>query len=379
MLASFKNTLSMHFQNSSGWTTNKKLVVIESDDWGSIRMPSQKTYQKCLESGYRVDQNLFSRYDSLLTSEDLDLLFNLLTSFKDCKGNTPIITANCLVANPDFEKIKAHNFEQYHYELITETFARYPKHDRNFEIWKEGINERVFFPQFHGREHLNVSRFMRDLQNGDIDALFAFDNQMPGIFKKNNVAKGNQYVVAFECFDKNDLEEKKKILMDGLDLFEQLFKYRSKSYIATNYVWPFEFEPILKEKGVDYIQGSKKQLIPDLNGSFYKKSHKTGEKNKYNQYYLVRNSHLEPFSNRNTDWVAKCLREINIAFQWNKPAIISTHRVNFCGFINENNRDFSLKILESLLKQIIQKWPDVEFITSSQLGDIINTNKYKYI
>lgn len=375
MSKSLKNTLGLHFQNYFGWKTKRKLIVFESDDWGSIRMPSKIVYQKCLNAGYRVDKNLFSRYDSLLTSEDLDLLFNLLSNFKDQKGNAPIITANSLVANPDFHKIKESNFQDYHYELITDTFAHYPEHNKNFEIWKKGMREQLFFPQFHGREHLNVSRFMRDLQLGDLDAHFAFKHEMPGIFKKDNVTKGNQYVVAFDCLNFNDLEGKKRILSDGLDLFEQLFGYQSKSYIATNYVWPLEFESILKEKGVDYIQGSKNQLIPDFKGHFIKKPHKLGEQNNYGQYYLVRNSYFEPFSNRNVNWAAKCLKEIDIAFQWNKPAIISTHRVNYCSFIDEANRDFSLRMLKALLDQILQKWPDVEFITSAQLGEIININK----
>ena len=88
-----------------GWRTNFKIIVIESDDWGSIRMPSREVYKKCLNAGYRVDKNPYERYDSLLSQKDLELLFDLLIQFRDRNGNHPIITANCVVANPDFEKI----------------------------------------------------------------------------------------------------------------------------------------------------------------------------------------------------------------------------------------------------------------------------------
>src|SRR5512145_1970748 len=149
--------LSRIVTNLRGWRTNRKIVVIESDDWGSIRMPSKEVYQICLKAGYPVDKIAYERYDSLLSQEDLELLFSLLLSLHDKNGNHPVFTANCVVANPDFEKIKHDDFQNYHYELITETFKRYPKHQNNFEIWKKGVQDRIFMPQFHAREHLNVA------------------------------------------------------------------------------------------------------------------------------------------------------------------------------------------------------------------------------
>ncbi|MGY6555170.1 MAG: hypothetical protein ACXIUM_11695, partial [Wenzhouxiangella sp.] len=60
-----------------------------------------------------------------------------------------------------------------------------------------------------------------------------------------------------------------------------------------------------------------------------------------------------------------------VAFQMNKPAIISSHRINFCGFIDESNRDQNLEALDYLLKAVLQRWPDVEFITSEELLDVV--------
>src|SRR5512135_3417047 len=109
-----KRKLSRVLTNFNGWSTNRKIVVFESDDWGSIRMPSKEVYEKCLNSGYRVDKIAYERYDTILSEDDLELLFNLLHSFKDKEGNPPVITANCVVANPDFERIKADNYSNYH-------------------------------------------------------------------------------------------------------------------------------------------------------------------------------------------------------------------------------------------------------------------------
>jgi hypothetical protein len=96
-----------------------------------------------------------------------------------------------------------------------------------------------------------------------------------------------------------------------------------------------------------------------------------GQKNELGQYYLVRNCFFEPYKNDDNDWVNYCLERIRIAFKWHKPAIISTHRLNFIGNLVEENRVKNLNLFSLLLKQIIKKWPDVEFKTSDQLGDLI--------
>lgn len=374
MISLRPSLLVRHIKYLPGWRTNRKIIVIESDDWGSIRMPSKDVYNKCLKQGYRVDNNIFSKYDSLASESDLTNLFDLLLKFKDFNGNHPIITANCLTSNPDFEKIKQSNYKEYYFESIKDTFNRYPKHSQCFDLWKAGKDAKLFFPQFHGREHLNVSRFMNDLRSKNQDALFAFENEMPGIFEKDNVLQGNNYVVALEHHNKADREEKAKIISSGLQLFEELFSFKSSSFIATNHVWPPELDATTSNFGVKYLQGSYYQLIPKGNyKGFKKKYHYLGQKNKYHQLYLVRNVHFEPSLSRNADWVASALKQIELNFKWSKPAIISMHRINFVGFIDESNRDISLKLLENLLNSIILKYPDVEFLTTDQLGSEINS------
>lgn len=375
MIAQLKNT-AINLIDSLAWKTNRKIIVFESDDWGSIRMPSKETYNQCLKDGYEVDKNLFSRYDSLASEDDLNLLFELLLKYKDGVGSHPIITANCLVANPDFDKIKEHNFEEYEYELISTTFKRYPKHHNCFDLWRKGKEEGVFMPQSHGREHLNVSRFMTDLKDNNTHTHYALQHKMPGIFDPSNVADGNNYVVALEYKNKEDEIEKCEVLSDGLDLFKQLFGYPSKTFIATNYIWSSLMEKTLALKGVKALQGSRFQNIPKGNyQGFNRKLHYTGQKNKHNQLYFARNVYFEPSLSSHKDWVNSTLFEIENAFKKKLPAIVSTHRINFVGFIDESNRDRTLIMLDELLKSIVNKWPDVEFMSSDQLCDMmVSTN-----
>jgi hypothetical protein len=169
------------------------------------------------------------------------------------------------------------------------------------------------------------------------------------------------------------LKAKAEIINEGLQLFKSIWGFSSKSFIAPCYIWDTALEPILSDNGVQYLQGMVSQLQPTpAFGYRYKiKYHYQGQQNKLGQRFLIRNVFFEPSSNPNFDWIDDCLHRIETAFRWNKPAIISSHRVNYIGFIREQNRTTNLALLQQLLKRIVQRWPEVEFMSSDQLGDLM--------
>lgn len=364
--------------NFSGWRTKRKIIVIESDDWGSIRMPSREVYEECQKAGYHADQIEYEKYDSLASEEDLEQLFDMLKSFKDIHGNHPVITANALVANPDFEKILESDFKHYFFEPITETFKRYPNHENSFNLWQKGVKEGVFFPQSHGREHLNVSKFMRALNRRDKDAIFAFNHRMPGAMTRGNMSVGHPHIRALEYYDINDKQNKLEIILEGLDMFEEMFGYRSESFIPPNYLWSNDFDEAMSQHGVRFYQGNRKmkEIRPGRKSVIHRRS--LGEKNTYKQRYLVRNVLFEPALQKNmkADYVQKCLSDIRASFRMNKPAIICSHRINYVGYLVEENRDRTLSMLNYILKSIQKEWPETEFLNSVQLGNMIaNSDK----
>lgn len=372
MIDKFKTILSRNITNAVGWRTNRKIVVIESDDWGSIRMPSKETYNQLLNSGIRVDSCPYNRFDSLASEDDLSALFDVLLKFKDRSGNHPVITANTVVANPDFKKIKDSDFLEYYFEPFTDTLQRYPKHQKSFELWKQGMALKIFHPQFHGREHVNVALWLSLLQQKNEIYLKAFDLGMWGL-GPNIIKTGRINIQAsYDTISLDQLVNQKKVLKEGLDLFEKLFGYRSDSFIANNFIWDSSLNSTLFENGITILQGMKYQILPIFDGK--KRNlirHHIGEINKLGQVFLLRNCVFEPTQDVNKDSVSSCLSDISNAFFWRKPAIISAHRLNFIGSIDENNRIKNLKSLERLLIQILKKWADVEFMTSDALGSLI--------
>ncbi|GAP44999.1 hypothetical protein TBC1_12815 [Lentimicrobium saccharophilum] len=375
---SIKSEIARHVKNLPGWRTNRKIVVFESDDWGSIRMPSKEVYYACLQAGYAVDKNIYEKTDALESEDDLELLFDLLKKFRDVNGNHPIITANCIVANPDFDKISGSSFREYHYELVTETFKKYPAHANGFNLWKQGLNERIFYPQFHGREHLNVGMFMEALHQNDSDIKFAIKHRMPGIMRLGSSKRGNYYVEATMFKTESAKKEILSIILDGLRIFKDMFGYFSESIIPPNYTWSMHFNKSVADLGVKYFQGYRKIREPGINGNEIRfHTRQLGEFNQFGQLYLIRNGSFEPSLNYGKDTVNRCMQDIAAAFRLNKPAIISTHRINFSGWIEPENRNKTLVELEELLRKILNKWPGVEFMTSDKLGELIRDEKRK--
>ena len=369
MSLSFKQQLSRNAINLLGKRTNRKIVVIESDDWGSIRIPSKKVYELFAKKGYGVENSAYNKYDALESEDDLTHLYETLNAFRDSNNRPAVLTANSIVANPNFERIRQSGYKNYHYELVTDTIQQYPQHGRVVDLWKEGLQHQLFVPQCHGREHLHISRWMKRLQAGDKELLFCFDQQTTF---SGDGATDYSFMEALDFDDINELDGLNDILQDGLRLFKQVMGYESKSFIAPCYTWHTDMEKTMKANGVKYIQGNITQLQPPLVKTKYKINyHYMGQPSKSGLLYLIRNCIFEPTLHPQLDSVDRCLQQVDIAFRWNKPAIISSHRLNYIGYLDERNRTRNLSSLKDLLAGIQKKWPEVEFMSTAQLGDLL--------
>lgn len=364
--------LRYYLSNLPGWRTKQKIVVFESDDWGSIRMSSGEAFRKLVSSGIPIGNNPYCQYDALESNADLECLFEVLLRFKDRQGNHPVFTGVNVVANPDFDKIKNSDFQQYFYEPFSETLKKYPEHDRVLQLWKEGIDKRLFIPQFHGREHLNTQRWLRDLQAGNAHTRLAFDLGLWGIYSP---LIRSDYQAAFDLDFPSDLEYQHSVITEGIDLFAELFGYQPTFFVPTNGPFNLALEKTLKNKGIKYIMLDKLQKEPLGNGKYKTHLRYLGRKNKLGQIYMSRNAGFEPAQFPEMDNVNMCLSTIEHAFRLHKPATISTHRVNYIGWLHPENREETLRQLKSLLNEILKRWPEVEFLTSVELGDQIAGSK----
>ena len=363
-----------NISNIFGWSTKRKLIVIESDDWGSIRTRSKRDYDIMLRMGLNVDASNFTKYDCLESNQDLERLFNVLTKLKDKNGNHPVFTPMCVIANPDFNKIEENNFQNYYYEPFTKTCKKYPNHDHVLNLWKKGIDEKLFVPEFHGREHLNPARWISALKRNDKGLKILFDHQSIGATKLDDQLV-SEHLAAFDPDFKSDISHFKEVLKTGSELFYNLLGYHPRHFVASNKPEPKILEKTLKNIGINSLIRYKLQHYPIGNKRFSYEFNWLGKINKHNQLIVTRNCAFEPSDPSFKNWSGQCLSEIQNAFFWQKPAVISSHRVNYIGGIDKKNADSGLRELEILLNEIILRWPDVEFVTSNKLNEIIRIDK----
>ncbi len=182
-------------------------------------------------------------------------------------------------------------------------------------------------------------------------------------------------MAAFSFWDFAQNKNFEPIIKDGLDAFEKVYGYRAVYCTPPAGSENDVIYEYFKKYGIKYVDTALVKKEHQGHGKHKTKYNYTGKRGKGNLLYMVRNVVFEPLQGKDTDWVNFTFNQIERAFRWNRPAMISSHRVNFCGHIDPENRRAGLDALDRLLKKIVQKWPDVEFMSADALGDLITKGK----
>ncbi|WP_395276704.1 hypothetical protein [Halalkalibaculum sp. DA384] len=376
-LSKMKNKVACNVKNLVGWRTRRKIVVFSVDDYGNVRLDSRQARERMEQEGLQVLSPFkgFDLYDSLENRGDLEMLYEVLTSVKDKNGNHAIFTPFAVPCNINFEKVRETGYKEYHSEMLPETYsklsAQQPEAYKGaWRLWKEGIRKGLLQPQFHGREHLNLKLFNEKLQKRDEKLLTALKNRSCARISSEEYETVS-ILAAFDFWDVNENNQFREIIVDGLDAFERVFGYRATHFNPPGGREHSSIHKVLKKNDVHFIDTPMIKREHQGKGTYRTKFNYTGKKNKHGQLFLVRNVVFEPTQNRGVDWVDHALMQIEAAFRWHRPAIISSHRVNFCGHIDEKNRKIGLEALQTLLAGITARWPEAEFMAADELGKLI--------
>lgn len=349
---------------------SKKVIIIESDDWGSSRIESKSDLIRIKSLISSANNDPYMNYDGMASSKDLEHMYSVLNSIK-ADNKSPIITANFCMANPDFEKIRKSNFQEFYFERFDTTLKnRFKDATTTLKLWDEGRCEGFVFPQLHGREHLHALGWLEELQGGNKALHAVFDLGVYGITYKSNVRKQRRhnFQAALDIYGiKDETKFHLEWINDGAHLFNDYFGYPSDSFIAPAYIWPSIYNQSLSRAGVKSIQGLKLQYEPHSNGYKKKIRFMGGKCKDSNLFFFPRNVFFEPSLNPQQDWYGSTINGILTAFELKQPAVIGCHRLNFIGKLDERNRNNNLQLLQSILKKVISIHPDVVFASSNEL------------
>src|SRR5690606_6410701 len=126
-----------------------------------------------------------------------------------------------------------------------------------------GINNNLFFPQLHGREHLNISRWLTSLKKKSKEVNFAFENNFFGISKTISNESNPSFMAALDYDDNSSKQLGNDSIIQATGIFTEIFGYTSKSFIGPNYFWHDETEKILMKSNIEYLQGGYIQNLPN--------------------------------------------------------------------------------------------------------------------
>lgn len=377
MIRKILASIFMNLKNAIGWKTNRKVVVFSVDDYGNVRLNSKEARANMDAAGMKI-YSRFDALDTLETKQDLEQLFEVLSSVKDKNGNPAVFTPFALPCNINFEQMESEDYKQFHFETLPETYQKLAQQQPEaytgaWNLWQEGIRKGYLKPQFHGREHLNLHVFNDKLKKRDSELLTALKNKSYTSISDDDYPTMSAFA-AFDFWDVKENESLSPMVEEGLQLFEKVYGYQSNYCTPPVYNIHQSLFKTLRENGIKFIDlGLVRKEHQGLNQ--YKKSINYIGKNIEGLSVMVRNIVFEPTEDRGIDWVDFTLKQIETAFRWNKPAIISSHRVNFCGHIDPKNREQGLATLKKLLEAIVQKWPDVEFMSADEMAETIAKSK----
>jgi hypothetical protein len=376
LLKNIKNSVLLNAKNLVGWRTNRKIVVFSVDDYGNVRLSSKQARENMNREGLEINSR-FDAFDTLETRRDLEMLYDVLTSVKDRNERHAVFTTFALPCNINFEKMAETGYRHYFYELLPETFEKLSiqqpsAYEGAWKLLSEGIKKELIVPLFHGREHLNLKVFEEKLGKKDHELLIALKNRS----YTSITSSGYKTISPTAAFDFWEFEENSRfveIINEGLEAFKKVYGYKPNHFNPPGGREHPAIHKTLKENGVKFIDTPLVKEEHQGRGKYKRVFNYTGKRNDWGQIYLVRNVVFEPTVNRGVDWVSFAIKQIEAAFRWNRPAIISSHRVNFCGHIDEENRRKGLRALKKLLESIMKRWPEVEFMAANELGALIDT------
>lgn len=377
MINKIKEKLILNAKNSIGWKTNRKIVVFSVDDYGNVRVNSKEARTKMDEAGMKI-YSRFDILDTLETKQDLEQLYEVLASVKDKNNRSAVFTPFALPCNIDFEKMEAEDFKQFRFEMLPETYKKLAieqpeAYDGAWDLWQTGIAKGYLKPQFHGREHLNLHIFNDKLKKRDAELLTALKNKSYTSISDDDYPSMSS-TAAFDFWDVKENETLAPMIEEGLQLFEKVYGYKSNYCTPPVYNIHHSLFKTLKGNGVRFLDLG---LVRKEHQGFnqYKTSFNYTGKSSNGLSIIVRNIVFEPTEDRGIDWVAFTMKQIETAFRWNRPAVISSHRVNFCGHIDPKNREKGLATLKKLLQEIVKKWPDVEFMSADEMAETLSNQR----
>jgi hypothetical protein len=347
-----------------GFSLDRPLLLLQSDDWGRVGLRTLEVLDQLRSAGVTLGEQPYDFY-GLETAEDVVALARLLKGHRDSTGRTACITMNFVMANLDFAKMAANEFQQIHLRPLCDGLPEGWERAGLFESYREGVEAGVFFPALHGLTH-----FCRA----------AVENELAHASERAELVKilwraGIPYIhwrmpwIGYEYWDPErsskdrflSAREQHELIATAVGNFAKMFSTLPRSACAPGYRANHDTHRAWAHYGVRVAQngpGSPKPPHFDASGVLN----------------LFRTVDFEPALNPELA-VEELVRTIGESFAMGMPAIISIHSINFHSTIR-NFRSRTLEMLDQLLSAVEAQHPDLLYLHDGDVYDLVQSGCY---
>jgi hypothetical protein len=350
---------------AEGFCFSRPLVLLQSDDWGRVGLRDREGWEEIQKLGINLGERPYDFY-SLETAEDVAAVASLLRRHRDSTGRPACLGMNFLVANVDFAKVAAGQFQKIHLRSLDQGLPDGWNRPSLFDAYREGIEAGVFSPALHGATHFCGRAVERHLA----------DSGERGVLLRGMWNAGLPYIhwrmpwVGFEYWDPEQpqrdrflgREEQESLIDSAVQIFTRVFSRIPRSACAPGYRANEHTHRAWARHGIRVAQnGSGNPLPPhfDANGILH----------------LYRAIDFEPAVEPEFSLEA-CLRTVEASFARGLPAILSFHSINVHSTLR-NFRDPSLRLLDEFLSALESKHPDLLYVCDEDLYDLVNTGTFQ--
>ncbi len=317
----------------------RSVLIIESDDWG-----------------VGSDQQ----------AEKLTTLANLLTSFQDVKGNSPVVTLGLILAEPDFDRMRLENCCQYIRRDLNE-----PRYSKMLEAIRRGTAEGVFSLQLHGMEHYWPPSLMKvSLENAKVASWLKADfpvctEELPSPLQSRWIDTTS---LPSSALSEAEIDE---AVADEIDVFKQIFDEMPVVVVPPTFIWNERVEEAWAGHGVKVIvTPGRRYESRDHEGrpEPVKGTIRNGQVNSFGISYVVRDDYFEPLLGHS---VVDALSAMEKKTRLGRPSLLEMHRFNFVCDEEKSERSFSQ--LAELFQMALGRFPDLRFVPTAQLVEKFQT------
>jgi len=303
-----------------------KAVVLESDDWGLCAwVPDDQAHRAlAVLPAFRSPAGLRYGRSTLESAADVISLAATLLEWRGGDGFPPVLQANTIVANPDYEAMISPLFEGDSPPLkeLPEVPSRWQRPGL-WEAVRDADAAGVWWAELHGLHHLPVTAWLTALRRAQNDARRAWEHQSP---IGELVQAGGEYGEA------EPRELRARDIRHAIEAFHRLFGRAPTSFCPPDYHTDAWFEQEAASLGLTTWQGKAEQAGRALPWLRRRWLGATFPNRDGARFLMPPRIAFEPTGDaaapgkRGLEAAVKAARA---AWERSQPAVVSTHRMNY--------------------------------------------------